>query len=88
LPYEVNCKVHEILGIPRMDLDTEETRETHNLYIERTRGNLKNIIQYLRFMTSEKEIRPYIHYEDEFLTWCIKCLIQAAEQLTGKLRKN
>ena len=28
------------------------------------------------------------HYEDEFLTWCIKCLIQAAEQLTGKLHKN
>jgi len=28
------------------------------------------------------------HYEDEFLTWFIKCLIQAAEQLTGKSRKN
>jgi len=41
-------------------MDTEETRETHNLYIERNRGNLKNIIQYLRFVTSEKEIRPYI----------------------------
>ena len=27
-----------------MDLDTEEIRETHNLYIESTRGSLKNII--------------------------------------------
>ena len=26
-----------------MDLDTEETRETHNLHIESTRGSLKNI---------------------------------------------
>ena len=30
-----------------MDLDMEETRETHNLYIESTRGSLKNIIKYL-----------------------------------------
>ena len=30
-----------------MDLDTEETRETHNLYIESTRGSLKNIINVL-----------------------------------------
>ena len=33
-------------GIPRMDLDTEETHETHNLYIESTHGSLKNIINY------------------------------------------
>ncbi|KYN19669.1 hypothetical protein ALC57_08145 [Trachymyrmex cornetzi] len=26
-----------------MDLDTEETRETHNLYTESTRGSLKNV---------------------------------------------
>ena len=26
-----------------MDLDTEETHETHNLYIEKIRGSLKNI---------------------------------------------
>jgi len=34
-----------------MDLDTEETRETHNLYIESTRKSLKNInkISYLMF---------------------------------------
>jgi len=32
------------IGIPRMDLDTEETCETHNLYIERIRGSLKNIV--------------------------------------------
>jgi len=31
------------VGIPRMNLDTEETHETHNLYIEKTRGSLKNI---------------------------------------------
>jgi len=37
---EVNCKVH--VGIPRMDLDTEKTYETDNLYIES--GSLKNII--------------------------------------------
>ena len=30
-----------------MDLDTEETRETHNLHVENIRGNLKNIIKYL-----------------------------------------
>jgi len=29
-----------------MDLDTEEIRETHNLYIESTHGNLKDIIKY------------------------------------------
>ena len=28
-------------------LDTEETHDTHNLYVESTRGNLKNIIKYL-----------------------------------------
>jgi len=39
---EVNCKVH--VGIPRMDLDTEKTYETDNLYIESTHGSLKNII--------------------------------------------
>ena len=26
-------------------MDAEETRDTHNLYIERTHGNLKNIIK-------------------------------------------
>jgi len=31
------------VDISRMDLDTKETYETHNLYIERTRGSLKNI---------------------------------------------
>jgi len=31
------------VGISRMDLGTEETRETYNLYIESTRGSLKNI---------------------------------------------
>jgi len=34
-----DCKV----GIPRMDLDTEKIRETHNPYIES--GSLKNIIK-------------------------------------------
>jgi len=29
------------VGIPRMD--TEETREMHNLYIESTHGSFKNI---------------------------------------------
>jgi len=33
------------VGISRMDLDTEETRETHNLYTESIRGSLKNIIK-------------------------------------------
>jgi len=33
-------------GIPRMNLDTEETRETQNIYIESPRGCLKNICQY------------------------------------------
>ena len=28
-----------------MDLDTEKTRETYNLYIKSTRGSLKNIIK-------------------------------------------
>jgi len=37
------------VGIPRMDLDTEETRETHNLYIERTRGSLKSIISIIKY---------------------------------------
>ena len=31
------------LGISRMNLDTEETRETHNFYIESIRGSFKNI---------------------------------------------
>ena len=35
------------VGIPRMDLDTKEIRETHNLYIEKTRGSLKNIINFI-----------------------------------------
>jgi len=40
----VNCEVNSRnVGIPRMDLYTEETRET--LYIESTRGSLKNIIK-------------------------------------------
>jgi len=32
-----------------MDLDTKEIRETHNLYIEKTRGSLKNIINFIIF---------------------------------------
>ena len=36
-----------------MDLDTEETRETHNLYIENTRGNLKNVIYYFILLKKE-----------------------------------
>ena len=42
------------VGIPRMDLDTEETHETHNLYMESTRlyGSLKNIsFNYLLLWT-------------------------------------
>ena len=31
------------VSIPRMDLDTEEIRETHNFYIESTHGSFKNI---------------------------------------------
>jgi len=31
------------VGILRMDLDTKEIRETHNLFIESTHGSLKNI---------------------------------------------
>ena len=46
----------------------EETRETHNLYIERTRGNLKNIIKcnnWIRYKVAnvfllEKLIDAYI----------------------------
>jgi len=37
--------------------------------------------------TSEEESRPYIfrcHYEDEFSTWYIKCLIPVVEQLIDK----
>ena len=30
-----------------MDLDTKETRETHNLYTESIHGSFKNIIKYL-----------------------------------------
>ena len=33
------------VGIPKMDLDTKETHETHNFYIESIRGSFKNIIQ-------------------------------------------
>jgi len=54
---EVDCKVH--VGIPRMDLDTEETRETQNLYIEEsTRGSLKNII--LKNILFTKESKKYL----------------------------
>ena len=34
------------VGIPKVDQDTEETRETHNFYIEKTRESLKNIIKH------------------------------------------
>jgi len=44
-PDEVDCKVYETLAFQAMDLDTEETRETHNFYIESTCGSLKNIIK-------------------------------------------
>ena len=33
-----------------MDPDTEEIRETHNLYIENTYGSLKNIIKKLIYL--------------------------------------
>ena len=41
-----SCKV----GIPRMDLDTEKIRETHNPYIES--GSFKNIIKYKNYQKS------------------------------------
>ena len=46
-------------GIPRMDLDTEETREMHNLYIESIHGSLKNIIAF-----KEKNMNLYINVCD------------------------
>ena len=33
------------IGISRMDLNTEKTRETHIFYTESTRGSFKNIIK-------------------------------------------
>jgi len=49
------------VGIPRMNLDTEETRETHNFYIESTRGNLKNTHQsyYSSFFFSILKIKTF-----------------------------
>jgi len=46
-------------GIPRMDLDTEEIREMHNLYVENTHGSLKNIIAF-----KEKNMNLYINVCD------------------------
>ena len=40
------------VGIPRMNLDTEKTREKHNLYIERIRRSLK------------KSLQDILHYSD------------------------
>jgi len=31
------------VGVPRTDLDPEETHKTHYLYIESTHGSFKNI---------------------------------------------
>ena len=35
------------VGIPRMNLPPEETREMHNLYIESTHGSLKKYYVYI-----------------------------------------
>jgi len=49
-PGESGLQGSRNVGIPRMDLDTEEIRETHNLYIENTYGSLKNIIKKLIYL--------------------------------------
>jgi len=40
------------IGIPRMDLDMEETHETHNLYIECTYGRIL-LFMVLLFIVNE-----------------------------------
>jgi len=45
-------------------MDTEETRETHNLYIERTRGSLKNICIYFLRTFFKRNVNLLIYYNE------------------------
>ena len=59
-PDKVDCKIHE-LALPKMDLDTQEIRETHNLYIKSICGSLKNIVFDLLFIFLIYPFQPILY---------------------------
>ena len=82
--------MQEIAEAQASDDELQQLKQSTSTSLKLKKFTLSETASNIYCDTSEEEIRPYIPrpLRRRVFDMCIKCHIQAAEQLTGKLRKN